>query len=113
MLDQLPRAALSLAAFFAAFITPFIRRKYGPLDAQQNVWAWLLPTLVCVPIGALVVLFCPLHGAYAALAWGEHSAEFYELPGGEFKECLIAALILLYITSFHRRVGVFLRARQP
>ena len=112
MLDQLPRVTLTLAAFFAAFVMPFVRRKYGPLDAHQHVWAWLLPTVVCVPVGAMVVLFRPLRRAYDALAWGEHSAHFQNMPGGEVKECLIAVLLLLYITSFHHRAGSFLRAQR-
>ena len=103
LLDQLPRAMLTLAAGVGGILVPFYRRLRGieaPALARVSGW-W--PTFVCVPACVLAVGVSPIDGLI------ENSPNpllqmASEVSGGELKECLLSLFILIYAMSARRRL---------
>lgn len=102
LFDQLPRAALTLAALVGGVLAPLYLRLRGIEPAVRETAGWLWPTAACTPACVCVLLVRPLDRLI-----GTFGAEFgtgFDVSGGEMKECLLALFILLYAASLHKRL---------
>jgi len=101
LLDQAPRAALTLCAALAVALPFFARRhptRFGP--GTRLYWIW--PTYVCVPSALLALAIRPFeqvtHAAGGAIATA------FDMQAGEFKEYFIAMMLMLYACSLAARL---------
>lgn len=101
LLDQLPRNLLTLGAFIAGGIMPWVRRRRGrQLDPAGRAY-WLLPTFAGVPTG-LIVGLGSLPEKMLDKLLGEGQL-WFEIQAGEVKELMLAFFLLLYAASVWRR----------
>ncbi len=102
LLDQLPRLLLSLAALIGGALYPLYRRLSGNEFAPSSLYYWIWPTIVCVPVGFLI-LFLSVHEELYILL-GYEIPTMLDIPRGELKEALIALFLMIYIASFRTRL---------
>ncbi|MEM1075222.1 MAG: hypothetical protein AAF665_09315 [Pseudomonadota bacterium] len=98
LLDQIPRAVLTLSALVLGFAYPVWRYiRQTPLDPSTR-WFWLLPTPACIAVG-LLAPFASVPGKLI-----EDPPPALNLIYGEIKELLLAQFLLIYILSFWTRI---------
>jgi len=94
LLDQFPRALLTIAILLGGAVAP-LYRKFRKIELNRmRTWYWVLPTIECLPAACLVLLFRPMVFLVGA--------DF--VPAGEMKEMAIALFILIYINSVRSRL---------
>jgi hypothetical protein len=96
LLDQLPRALLSIAAA-GGIVIPLIRRR----RKFSSRVSWLLPTIVCLPTCILALTITLPHKV--AKAFGVTATDG-ALEHGELKECFLALFLMLYLASLYARL---------
>jgi hypothetical protein len=101
VLDQAPRAALTVGAILAVLIPWLARAKPERLGRDSRL-AWLWPTRECVPAAALALLVRPFEKATHAA--GGAVAEAFDMQAGEFKEYFIGYLLMIYALSLALRL---------
>ncbi len=101
LLDQWPRAMLSLAALVGGILVPLLSR-YRRRIRWPNDWIW--PTMVCLPTSLFAVTVTVPSKVKDAIVGEEHSFGGW----GETKEYLLAFFLMLYCCSlfFRLRRGV-------
>jgi len=107
LLDQGPRALLTLGALVGGVVLPLVlarsRRRWDAAPAAAPWTAWAIPTWVALPSGLLAqVANLPKH--VAAALGGELPAGL-DVRGGESKECFLALFLMLYLLDARRRLG--------
>ena len=103
LLDQGPRALLTLAALAGGVVAPLVlRRRRRAWDPRRDIAPWLWPTLVCLP-SSVLALVSNLPRKVAAAFESEVPA-FLDIQGGESKECFLALFLLLYLVSIRLRL---------
>lgn len=100
LVDQLPRNLLGLAALVAGGILPLWRRARGRRLTYDTRAYWLLPTMVCVPVGLFASLGSIPEKIMEAAAGGTAPIN---IEAGEVKELLLALFLLTYALSVWRR----------
>jgi hypothetical protein len=94
LFDQVPRALLTLGILVGGVILPLYRTfRSRPLrEDARFYWQW--PTMDCVTVGLLVILFRPIFTII----------ETDVISTGENKEQFFALFIMLYCLSLHARL---------
>ena len=94
LFDQLPRMLLTIGILIGGVIMPLYRhfRKIRLEESNRLYWQW--PTLDCITVGLLVILFRPILTVIDTKI----------IDTGEMKENLIALFILLYCVSIYSRI---------
>lgn len=107
--NNVPRQLMLVATVVGGCVLPLVLgKRLARPEVRQGPWYWLIPTWRLVPISLLAVLSnipekilratgaSPAVGSYLDLAVME--------PGGEFKECCFALVMLLYLLSVYVRL---------
>ena len=106
--NNLPRQIMLGACVVGGGLARVLRKRLAGPEARQSGWYWRIPTWRLVPIAFLAAVstvpekliklaYRPAYGSYLSLAVME--------PGGEFKECCFAGVMLLYLLSIYVRMG--------
>jgi hypothetical protein len=111
LLDQLPRALLTLGAFAGGVCMPlWLRIRRRSLDPRRH-WYWLWPTMACLPVALLSLLIsdrsATIH-ALQQLGWLPT-----RLGAGEFKELFLGWFLMIYMVSLHERLRQLLSGASP
>lgn len=102
LLDQFPRALLSLGAFVGGVMMPVYLRLRGRSLDPQRPWYWVWPTAVTLPVALLAVVFARIDRRVGDLL--DHVWPYYDLRTGELKEFFLGYFLMLYLLSFHLRL---------
>ncbi len=94
LLDQFPRLVLTIGIAVGGILIPLIvwYRKMS-LDETRFVY-WVLPTITCLPVSLLVIIYKPLFKLTQASM----------IRTGEMKEVFIAMFIMIYAISIRNRL---------
>lgn len=102
LLDQLPRALLTLGAFIGGIVIPL----YLKLRRQQLVparrWYWIWPTAITLPVAVIAVFLARADRRIGDLL--DHVWPFYDMRTGELKELFLAYFLMLYLLSLRLRL---------
>lgn len=102
LLDQLPRALLTLGAFVGGIVVPLYLKFRGQSLNPARLWYWIWPTSVALPaavFGAFLARIDRTIGGLVGYDW-----PFYDLRTGELKEFMLAFFLLVYLASLATRL---------
>jgi len=92
LLDQLPRALLTLGALVGGVIAPLVLRKRPELMPRLCGYGpWVVPGIACLPSAALALV------ASTLVKHTRDLAPWLDIRGGESKELLLGLLLALYL----------------
>ena len=99
LLDDAPRAGLTLAVFVGGIVVPFLRRKKpARRDFQSpSVWGWIWPSRLCVPAAVFAVGVTLPDKIFDAL--GRETPDGLDFSPGETKELCLALFLLIYVAT--------------
>lgn len=109
-LNQKPRLLLEFWILFGGLALPLWRGRNGrnPYYGEENDWSWFWPSVVCLPITALIALLRIFEVMLEAVS--EHTAklDYFDetFASAELREYHLAIFIFLYLLS------IVARARQ-
>lgn len=99
LLDQLPRALLTLGALVGGVIAPLVLRNRPELMPRLGGYgAWIVPGIACLPSAALALVASKL------VKFTSDLAPWLDIRGGESKELLLACLLALYLCERARQL---------
>ena len=102
LLDNLPRNILSGLAVLGGILVP-LRWRGSRRWPASNPNDWLWPTVVCIPAAIVAsVVRIPTRVAEAA---GEDLPRVIDFSPGETEEYALAAMLMLYLLSIHKRLA--------
>ncbi len=101
LLDQFPRAVLSLAAL-VAIVVPLYLRISGKSLGTDTFKYWWLPTYVNIPT-CFMALAVSIHEKSYKL-FDTTVPYILDIRAGETKECMLALFLLMYLASFYNRI---------
>lgn len=102
LLDQLPRALLTLGAFVGGIVVPLYLKLRGQWFDPQRYWYWIWPTMVTLPAAVFGVFLARIDrriGDVIDQVW-----PFYDMRTGELKEFMLAYFLLMYLASLALRL---------
>ncbi|MGH8459288.1 MAG: hypothetical protein ACRESV_08050, partial [Nevskiales bacterium] len=111
LLDQLPRALLTLGAFVGGIVVPLYLKLRGQWFDPQRFWYWIWPTAITLPVAVLAVILARIDrriGAVIDQVW-----PFYDMRSGELKEFFLGYFLMLYLLSFRLRLRQLRTAVRP
>lgn len=101
LLDQLPRALLTLGALVGGVILPLLVRARP--ERMPRLWGygpWTVPGIACLPSAALALVASKL------VKLTSDAAPWLDIRGGESKELMLALLLALYLCERARQLRV-------
>jgi hypothetical protein len=102
LLDQLPRALLTLGAFAGGIVMPlYLKLRSTALDPQR-FWYWLWPTAVTLPAALFGVFLARADRRIGDLL--DQVWPYYDMRTGELKEFFLGYFLMLYLLSFRLRL---------
>jgi hypothetical protein len=96
LLDQLPRAVLTVGAIIAV-LAPWLARWKPATFGRGSRLYWLLPTYVCIPAALLALLVRNVEKL--AERAGDPLRNLFAMQAGEFKEYFLAFMLMVYALS--------------
>jgi hypothetical protein len=111
LLDQLPRALLTLGAFVGGIAVPLYLKLRGQSLNPARLWYWIWPTPVALPaalFGAFLARIDRVIGGIVGHHW-----PYYDLRTGELKEFMLALFLLIYLASLALRLRQLRAAARP
>lgn len=102
LLDQLPRALLTLGAFIGGIVAPLYLRLRGRTLDPARLWYWIWPTMAALPAAIFGVFLARIDRTIGGIAG--HDWPFYDLRTGELKEFMLACFLLVYLASLAQRL---------
>lgn len=102
LLDQLPRAMLTLGAFTGGIVVPLYLKLRGQSLNPARLWYWIWPTIITLPVAVLGVFLARIDRTIGGLVG--HDWPFYDLRTGELKELMLAFFLLMYLASLAVRL---------
>ena len=94
LFDQVPRAILTLGILVGGVVLPLYRKFRDRALSETARFYWQWPTIDCVTIGIVVILFRPVFSLFDTSI----------IDTGESKEQFFALFIMLYCISIHSRL---------
>ncbi|WP_207061552.1 hypothetical protein [Motiliproteus sp. SC1-56] len=112
LLDNLPRALLTLAAFVGGILAPLLWARNKPADfSSSSIFGWIWPTRICIPT-SLVAVFVTLPSK-AVEATGAQMPYLLDIAKGETKEFCLALFLMLYLMNLYRQLHKASGVTQP
>ncbi|HXG29980.1 MAG TPA: hypothetical protein VNJ47_14160 [Nevskiales bacterium] len=111
LLDQLPRALLTLGAFVGGIVVPLYLKLRGQSLNPARLWYWIWPTLAALPTAVLGVFLARIDRSLSEIVG--HDWPFYDLRTGELKEFMLAFFLLVYLASLATRLNQLRQATRP
>lgn len=102
LLDQLPRALLTLGAFIGGIVVPLYLKLRGRSLDPARLWYWIWPTIITLPAAVFGAFLARIDRTIGGLVG--HDWPFYDLRTGELKEFMLAYFLLMYLASMALRL---------
>jgi hypothetical protein len=102
VMDQLPRALLTLGAFIGGIVVPTYMKLRGRHFLPQRYWYWIWPTVVTLPTAFIAVFLARIDRRIGDLL--DQAWPYYDMRSGELKELFLAYFLMLYLLSFRVRL---------
>jgi hypothetical protein len=102
LLDQLPRALLTLGAFVGGIVVPLVLKARQQWFDPRRRWYWIWPTAMTLPVAVIAVFLARIDrriGDVVDQVW-----PYYDMRTGELKELFLGYFLMLYLLSLRLRL---------